>query len=86
MHLEILLFKNSPQLGLAVVVIAMSLDSHVVDRSSSPRPGGLNSRQAHECVPKIQDPERRMEEKGLRRGQSPREVISRFLSLSLSLS
>ena len=34
---------------------------------------------------RAQDPERRVEEKGLRRGHPPWGVISRFLSLCLSL-
>ena len=43
--------------GPAVSVMAMLLDSHVVDRGLSPGPGGLNSRRA-QCV-RAQDPERR---------------------------
>ena len=35
---------------------------------------------------RAQDPKRRMEEKGLRRGHAPGGVTSRFLSLCLSLS
>ena len=30
-----------------LALMTMLLDSHVVDRSSSPGPGGLNSHQAH---------------------------------------
>ena len=70
----------------AVGVMAMSLDSHVVDRGSSPRPSDLNSRWArvHACP-------RSREENG---GEGiaawlsppPRGMISRFVSLCLSLS
>ena len=60
--------------GPAVSRMAMSLDSHVVDYGTSPGPGGLNAYQAcvHACV-RAQDPERRMEEKGLRCGHPPGE-------------
>ena len=68
----------------AVSIMAMSLDSHVVDHGSRPGPGGLNSHW-RVCV-RAQDPERRMEETGLRRDHPPWGVISRFLSLCLSLS
>ena len=61
--------------------MAMSLDSHVVGCGLSPRPSGLNSRWV--CV-HAQDPERRMEEKGLWHSHPPWVVISRFLSLCLS--
>ena len=36
--------------GPAVSLMAMSLNSHVVDHSLSPRPGGLNSQRARVCV------------------------------------
>jgi len=65
--------------------MAISLDSHVVDRGSNLRPGGLNMPGACACV-RAQDPKRRMEEKGLQRGHPPWGVISCFLSLCLSLS
>ena len=68
----------------AVSVMAMSLDSHVVNCGSCPGPGGLKHT-GHMCV-RAQDPERRMEEKGLRCGHPPWGLISHFLSLCLSLS
>ena len=39
--------KKCSDLGPAVGVMAVSLDSHVVDCSSSPGPSSLNSRWAH---------------------------------------
>ena len=40
--------------GSAVGIMAMSLDSHVVDRGSCPGPGGLKLKPgACACVPKI---------------------------------
>ena len=45
--------------GPAVGVMAMSLDSYVVDRGSSPGPGGLNSHWAHVRVcPRSQEENR----------------------------
>ena len=37
-------------MGPAVSVMAMSLDSHVVNRGSSPGPGGLNLRRVRVCL------------------------------------
>ena len=58
--------------------MAMLLDSHVVDRGSSPRPDGLNSRQVrvHAC------PRSREEsgEEGIVAWPTPQGVISHFLS------
>ena len=66
--------------------MAMSLDSHVVDRGSRPGPGGLKlTLGACVCV-RAQDTERRMEEKGLWHDHPLWGVISQFLSLCLSLS
>ena len=74
--------KNKKKREPAVSVMAMLLDSHVVDRGSRPEPGGLKlTPGACACVP-----ERRMEEKGLRHDHPSWGVISRFLSLCLSLS
>ena len=66
------LLKRVNNTGPAVSIMAMSLDSHVAGHYSSPRPGGLNSRWVcvRVCVC-AQDPERRMEEKGLQCGHSP---------------
>ena len=68
--------------GQADGIMVTSLNSHVVDCSSSPGPGGLNSHQA--CV-HAQDPERRKEEKGLWCGHPPWGDFSLSVSLSLSV-
>ena len=56
LKLPIFRFKEQCEtpLGLAVSVMAMSLDSHVVDRGSCPGPGGLKLTLGEcACVPKI---------------------------------
>ena len=67
--------------GPAVGIMALSLDCHVVDHGSSPRPGGLNSRWAyvHVC------PGSREENggEGIAAWPSP---LGRDFSLSVSLS
>ena len=70
--------------GPAVSVMAMSLDSHVVDCGLSLGPGGLNSRRVRVCVPKIPRGERRRRDCGV--AIPPGGVISCFLSFCLSLS
>ena len=70
--------------GPAVGVMAMSLDSHVVDRCLSPGPGGLNPLRARVCVcPRSQEEN---EGKGIVVWPSPPGVITHSLSLCLSLS
>ena len=68
----------------AVSVMAMSLDSHVVDRGLCPGPGGLKLTPG-ECarVPKIQRGEWRRRDCSM--AMTP-GVISHFLSLCLCLS
>ena len=64
----------------AVSVMALSLDSHVVDRGSHPGPSGLKLTPGTcACVPKT---ERRMEEKGLGHDHPP---LGADFSLSVSL-
>ena len=69
----------------AVSVMAMSLDSHVVNRSSLPGPGGLKLTPGTcACVPKILRGEWRRRDCNV--AIPPGGVISRFLSLCLCLS
>ena len=70
--------------GPADGVMVISLDSHIVDRGLSPGPGGL--KHAGRMYVLVQNPERRLEEKGSWHGHPPWGMISCFLSLSLSLS
>ena len=65
--------------------MAMSLDSHVVDCSSRPGPGGLELTPGTcACVPKIPRGEWRRRDCGVT--IPPGGLISRFLSLCLFLS
>ena len=80
-QVELLEMKSGDQ--PAVSIMAMSLDSHVVDCSSHPGPSGLNSHWAFVCVC-AQDPKRRREEKRMQCGHFPWGVTSHFLSLCLS--
>ena len=61
--------------------MAMSLDSHVVDRGSSPRPGGLNSRRVY--VPVCTRSQKENEGEGIVVWPSP---LGDDFSLSVSLS
>ena len=73
--------------GPAVSIMAMPLNSHVANHGSRPGPCGLNSHQARvcACMPKIPRGEWRRRDCGMTI-PPPRGVISRFVSLSLSLS
>ena len=44
---DIHMLKNMYFVGPAVDIMSASLNSHVANHGSSPRPSGLNSRQAH---------------------------------------
>ena len=75
-------YKNRMK-GPAVDVMAMSLDSHVVDHVLCPGLSGLNSRRARVRVcPRS----RENGGKGIAAWPSPLGVISRFLSLSVFLA
>ena len=85
-HAPSLRFKTLGQAVPADGIMAMLLDSHVVDCGSSPGPGGLNSCQAH-----VHACSRSQEEnggEGIVAWPSPLGggLISHFLSLCLSLS
>ena len=74
------LLKKNLMLRPAVGIMAMSLDSHVVDHSSSPGPGGLNSRQV--CV-RACPRSREENEEGIAAWPSP---LGGYFSLSVFFS
>ena len=83
--LSLIKLKNNSDREPAVSVMAMSLDSHVVDRGSRPGPGGLKlTLGVCVCVPKIPRGEWRRRDYGVAiRGGSD---FSSFLSFSFFFS
>ena len=78
--------KTYVRLGPAVSVMAMSLDSHVVDRGSRPGPGGLKLMPGVcACVPKIARGEWRRRDCGVAIPPGGEGDFSLSVSLSLSV-